>query len=56
MLFRGLGRYHHTAPVSLVYALREALAELAEEGLTNSWARHAAAAAALYKGYNQLKC
>lgn len=32
--------YHHTAPVSMVYALREALTILAEEGLEASWKRH----------------
>lgn len=33
-------RYHHTAAVNLVYALRESLAIVAEEGLENSWKRH----------------
>ena len=33
-------RYHHTAPVSMFYALREALAVIADEGLENRWARH----------------
>ncbi|MEH2414424.1 alanine--glyoxylate aminotransferase family protein [Nostoc sp.] len=32
--------YHHTAPINLYYALREALRLLAEEGLANSWQRH----------------
>ena len=32
--------YHHTAPVSSVFALREALAIVLEEGLENRWARH----------------
>lgn len=32
--------YHHTAPVSSVYALREALALVLEEGLENRWKRH----------------
>ena len=32
--------YHHTAPVSLVYALREALCLIEEEGLETRWARH----------------
>lgn len=32
--------YHHTAPISMVYALREALAIVDEEGLENRWARH----------------
>lgn len=33
-------KYHHTAPVSLFYALREALAILGEEGLENRHKRH----------------
>jgi alanine-glyoxylate transaminase/serine-glyoxylate transaminase/serine-pyruvate transaminase len=32
--------YHHTAPISMVYALREALAIVEEEGLENRWIRH----------------
>ncbi len=32
--------YHHTAPVNLTYALREALRLLAEEGLEARWQRH----------------
>ena len=33
--------YHHTAPVNSVYALHESLMMLKEEGLENSWERHA---------------
>jgi alanine-glyoxylate transaminase / serine-glyoxylate transaminase / serine-pyruvate transaminase len=33
-------RYHHTAPISMFYALREALLVVAEEGITNRWERH----------------
>ena len=32
--------YHHTTPVLQVYALHEALREVAEEGLEARWARH----------------
>lgn len=32
--------YHHTAPVSSIYALHEALNLVLEEGLENRWARH----------------
>ncbi|XP_043248251.1 alanine--glyoxylate aminotransferase [Colletes gigas] len=42
--------YHHTVSVTLLYGLREALAEIAEEGLPAAWSRHAAAAARLRKG------
>mmetsp|Transcript_42498 Transcript_42498/g.92750 ORF Transcript_42498/g.92750 Transcript_42498/m.92750 type:complete len:387 (+) Transcript_42498:53-1213(+) len=34
--------YHHTAPISMIYAIREALTIVAEEGLEQSWARHRA--------------
>ena len=33
-------RYHHTAPISMFYALREALQVIAEEGIENRWDRH----------------
>jgi alanine-glyoxylate transaminase/serine-glyoxylate transaminase/serine-pyruvate transaminase len=33
-------RYHHTAPITMFYALREALAVVAEEGNENRWERH----------------
>jgi alanine-glyoxylate transaminase / serine-glyoxylate transaminase / serine-pyruvate transaminase len=33
-------RYHHTAPITMFYALREGLAAIAEEGLENRWERH----------------
>ena len=42
--------YHHTAPVSMVYALREGLRLLLEEGLENSHRRHIHNAAALQTG------
>jgi alanine-glyoxylate transaminase/serine-glyoxylate transaminase/serine-pyruvate transaminase len=32
--------YHHTAPISMVYALREALRLAEEEGLAARWERH----------------
>jgi alanine-glyoxylate transaminase / serine-glyoxylate transaminase / serine-pyruvate transaminase len=32
--------YHHTAPISMNYALREALRLVYEEGLENRWRRH----------------
>ena len=40
-------RYHHTAPINMVYALHEGLAMLEEEGLEARWARHARVGAAL---------
>ncbi len=32
--------YHHTAPVTMLYALREGLRIVLEEGLESRWARH----------------
>jgi alanine-glyoxylate transaminase/serine-glyoxylate transaminase/serine-pyruvate transaminase len=32
--------YHHTAPISMIYALREALSLVLEEGLEARWTRH----------------
>jgi alanine-glyoxylate transaminase/serine-glyoxylate transaminase/serine-pyruvate transaminase len=32
--------YHHTAPITMIYALREALRLIHEEGLEARWARH----------------
>jgi len=47
----GTGRvYHHTAPVTMIYALHEALALIAEEGLENRLNRHQKNAAALRAG------
>ena len=37
----GKRTYHHTAPVNPLYGLHEALVLLTEEGLENSWTRHA---------------
>jgi alanine-glyoxylate transaminase / serine-glyoxylate transaminase / serine-pyruvate transaminase len=42
--------YHHTAPISMNYALREALALVAEEGLEARIARHALNGRALQTG------
>lgn len=36
----GARSYHHTAPISMCFALREALQLVAEEGLEARWARH----------------
>lgn len=40
LLNGGSGRsYHHTAPVSMIYGVREALRIVLEEGLENRWSR-----------------
>ena len=47
----GTGRvYHHTAPVTMIYALHEALALIAEEGLEARLKRHQKNATALRAG------
>jgi alanine-glyoxylate transaminase/serine-glyoxylate transaminase/serine-pyruvate transaminase len=46
--------YHHTAPVSMLYGLREALRLIHEEGLPARFARHRANGAALAAGLAEL--
>ncbi len=46
--------YHHTAPITNVYALREALRLVAEEGIENRWARHREVAGDLKAGLGEL--
>jgi len=42
--------YHHTAPISMIYGLHAGLGALLDEGLENSWARHAQAGRRLQDG------
>jgi alanine-glyoxylate transaminase/serine-glyoxylate transaminase/serine-pyruvate transaminase len=46
--------YHHTVSGTLVYALREGLRLVAEEGLEARWARHAASAEYFCEGLAEL--
>lgn len=46
--------YHHTAPINLYYALREALRLLSEEGIANSWQRHQRNVEYLWQGLEDL--
>ncbi len=46
--------YHHTPPVNTIYALREALVIVDEEGLESRWRRHARASKALLAGLREL--
>ena len=46
--------YHHTAPISMVYALEAGLKQVHEEGLPARFARHESVAAALYRGLEVL--
>jgi len=46
--------YHHTAPITNVYALREALRLVAEEGIEERWERHREVAGGLKAGLQEL--
>jgi alanine-glyoxylate transaminase/serine-glyoxylate transaminase/serine-pyruvate transaminase len=46
--------YHHTAPISSNYALREALREAVEEGLEARFARHRENAGLLWEGLEEM--
>lgn len=46
--------YHHTGPANLVFALREALRLVTEEGLENRITRHQENAETLWKGLGEL--
>ncbi|MCY2992188.1 MAG: alanine--glyoxylate aminotransferase family protein [Planctomycetota bacterium] len=47
-------KYHHTAPINMIYALREALRIVAEEGLELRFARHRLHHRALVAGLESL--
>lgn len=47
-------KYHYTTPLLLIYALREALRFLYEEGLNERWRRHRRISVALGKGVEAL--
>jgi alanine-glyoxylate transaminase/serine-glyoxylate transaminase/serine-pyruvate transaminase len=46
--------YHHTAPINMNYALREALRLVAEEGLEARWSRHQANAELFWEGLAEM--
>lgn len=46
--------YHHTAPISSIYALREALSLLVKEKLESYWKRHIQCAEMLHEGLEDL--
>src|ERR1700676_2594352 len=46
--------YHHTPPISLIYALREAMRIVLEEGLEARWAKHTLNQQALVAGVEAL--
>ena len=48
-------RYHHTAPISMFYALREALLVINEEGIENRWERHRRSHKSFVKGIEAMR-
>ena len=50
----GARAYHHTAPISMVYALHAGLGVLLDEGLESSWARHGECGQLLQTGLQRL--
>ncbi len=52
----GKRAYHHTAPISMVYALRESLRIVLEEGLAARFVRHRRHSGALMAGLAALGC
>ena len=46
--------YHHTGMISMQYAMREALALVAEEGMEEMWARHDAVHKQLWEGLSAM--
>jgi len=47
-------RYHHTAPISMFYALREALLAIADEGIERRWQRHRRSHESFVKGIEEM--
>jgi alanine-glyoxylate transaminase/serine-glyoxylate transaminase/serine-pyruvate transaminase len=47
-------KYHHTAPISMIYALHAGLGVVLDEGLDSAWARHEACGVALQDGLTKL--
>lgn len=47
-------KYHHTAPINMVYSLYEGLRMILEEGLEKRWERHQRNAEALWAGLESL--
>jgi alanine-glyoxylate transaminase/serine-glyoxylate transaminase/serine-pyruvate transaminase len=50
----GARAYHHTAPISMIYALHAGLGAVLDEGLDASWERHRACGEALQAGLESL--
>ncbi len=52
----GARAYHHTAPISMIYALHAGLGVVLDEGLEAGFERHAACGQALQAGLEDLGC
>jgi alanine-glyoxylate transaminase/serine-glyoxylate transaminase/serine-pyruvate transaminase len=50
----GARKYHHTAPISMVFSLHAGLGVVLEEGLEAVWARHAECGELLHDGLQKL--
>ncbi len=50
----GARAYHHTAPISMLFALHAGAGAVLNEGLPNAWARHAACGELLHAGLTKL--
>ena len=50
----GVRTYHHTAPITMVYALHAGLGAVLEEGLEDAWHRHAECGRLLQEGLQAL--
>jgi alanine-glyoxylate transaminase / serine-glyoxylate transaminase / serine-pyruvate transaminase len=48
-------RYHHTIPINLIYALRESLRLIIEEGIAECWQRHRNNAELLWMGLAEME-
>ena len=47
-------KYHHTAPIAMIFSLHAGLGALLDEGLTNAWERHERCGTALQSGLQEL--
>jgi len=50
----GARKYHHTAPISMIFSLHAALGAILDEGLEQAWARHAECGRLLHEGLPKL--
>lgn len=50
----GARKYHHTAPISMIFSLHAGLGAVLDEGLEQVWARHGACGALLHEGLTKL--